>query len=136
MDDNQCVSKHKTIQEGRSFPQLKKCTTCCQDFHCPFCSFSLFHPTKLSKVKSHLESHLKRAHCIHCDSMVLRKPDFMKHLSFCKGKHPATITSIPAPTISNSSSVVFCFQRPTRKLSSSFHKYFVNVRSHFKMCVR
>ncbi|XP_065132856.1 uncharacterized protein [Paramisgurnus dabryanus] len=109
--------KHITIQEGRAIPELQRCTTCCKDFHCPFCSSSLFHPTKLSKVKYHLESHFKRAvlhegytihrcgldcrpkwhyHCIHCNSMLIRRQDFMKHLSFCKGKHPDTSTTIPA----------------------------------------
>ncbi|KAG9266050.1 early growth response protein 1-like [Astyanax mexicanus] len=45
---------HITIQEGRAMPKLERCTTCCKKFHCPFCSSSLFNPTKLSKVKTHL----------------------------------------------------------------------------------
>ncbi|XP_044041387.1 zinc finger protein 37-like isoform X2 [Siniperca chuatsi] len=106
---------HVTIQEGSSLPELKRCTTCCKDYHCPFCSSTLFHPTKLSKVRTHLESHFNRAvlhegytihrcgldcrpqwhyHCIHCQSMLSRKPDFIKHLSLCKEKHPAITPSI------------------------------------------
>ncbi|KAJ4941148.1 hypothetical protein JOQ06_027435, partial [Pogonophryne albipinna] len=50
-----------SIQEGRSLPDLQRCTTCCNDFHCPFCVSGLFSPTKHSKVKSHLESHFHRA---------------------------------------------------------------------------
>ncbi|KAK1885480.1 Translation initiation factor IF-2 [Dissostichus eleginoides] len=52
---------HITIQEGRSLPDLQRCTTCCEDFHCPFCASNVFHPAKLSKVKTHLESHFNRA---------------------------------------------------------------------------
>ncbi|KAG7274042.1 hypothetical protein CRUP_030764 [Coryphaenoides rupestris] len=52
---------HITIQEGRCLPELKKCTTCCKDFHCPFCSAAVFHPAKWSKIRSHLESHFNRA---------------------------------------------------------------------------
>ncbi|KAJ4948554.1 hypothetical protein JOQ06_020087, partial [Pogonophryne albipinna] len=52
---------HISIQEGRSLPDLQRCTTCCNDFHCPFYVSGLFSPTKHSKVKSHLESHFHRA---------------------------------------------------------------------------
>ncbi|CAL8263689.1 unnamed protein product [Lota lota] len=109
---------HITIQEGRSLPELKKCTTCCKHFHCPFCSSNLFHPTKLSKVRTHLESHFNRAvlhegytihrcgldcrqrwhyHCIHCQSMLSRKLDFIKHLSVCKKRPLKIAPTIPAP---------------------------------------
>ncbi|KAG7239571.1 hypothetical protein INR49_028722 [Caranx melampygus] len=47
-------------------------------------------------------------HCIYCQSMLSRKPDFIRHLSFCKNRHPplppitqssvTTTTTIPAPT--------------------------------------
>lgn len=63
---------HITIQKGGSFPELKRCSTCCSAYHCPFCRPSLFRPTKLSKVRAHLDSHFNRAvfHagkvCKHC----------------------------------------------------------------------
>lgn len=63
---------HVTIQKGGSFPELKRCSTCCSAYHCPFCRPSLFRPTKLSKVRAHLDSHFNRAvfHagkvCKHC----------------------------------------------------------------------
>ncbi|KAJ7989980.1 hypothetical protein DPEC_G00310110 [Dallia pectoralis] len=59
MDTKQTM--HITIQKGRSLPELERCTTCCNVFHCPFCSSTLFHSTKLSKVRTHLESHFSRA---------------------------------------------------------------------------
>lgn len=112
---------HITIQEGSSLPELERCTTCCTDFHCPFCSSVLFHPTKLCKVRIHLENHFNRAvlhegytihrcgldcrpqwhyHCIYCHSMLSRKRDFVKHLSLCKEKHPALTLAIKAPKTS------------------------------------
>ena len=38
-----------TIQNGRSLPKLKRRTTCFKDFHCPFCSSTLSHSTKLRR---------------------------------------------------------------------------------------
>ncbi|XP_061573571.1 uncharacterized protein LOC133440346 isoform X2 [Cololabis saira] len=111
------TNMHITIQRGSSLPELQRCRTCCDQYHCPFCQSSLFHPTKLSKVKSHLEAHFKRAmshegytihrcglqcksdlhyHCIHCQSILIRRADFIKHLALCKAKHPAVI-GIQAP---------------------------------------
>lgn len=52
---------HITIQKGGRFPELKRCSTCCTAYHCPFCRPSLFRPTKLSKVRAHLDSHFNRA---------------------------------------------------------------------------
>ncbi|KAF3836622.1 hypothetical protein F7725_029180 [Dissostichus mawsoni] len=107
---------HITIQEGRSLPDLQRCTTCCEDFHCPFCASNVFHPAKLSKVKTHLESHFNRAvlhegytihrcalncrpewhfHCFYCQSMLMRKADFIKHLALGKAKHSAITPIIP-----------------------------------------
>lgn len=50
------------MQEGLTLPQLAKCMAC-QKYHCPFCSPTLFNPTKLSKCKKHLDLHLNRAVC-------------------------------------------------------------------------
>ncbi|XP_034095094.1 uncharacterized protein LOC117561664 isoform X1 [Gymnodraco acuticeps] len=111
---------HITIREGRSLPDLQRCTTCCNDFHCPFCVSRLFSPTKHCKVKSHLESHFQRAvlhegytihrcglncrpdyhfHCCYCQSMHTRKSGFVKHLALCKAKHSAITPIIPDPAI-------------------------------------
>ncbi|KAJ8000116.1 hypothetical protein DPEC_G00201510 [Dallia pectoralis] len=59
MDTNRTM--HITIQEERSLPGLERCTTCCNGFHCPFCSSALFHSTKWSKIRNHLQSHFSRA---------------------------------------------------------------------------
>ncbi|XP_041844142.1 uncharacterized protein LOC121641866 [Melanotaenia boesemani] len=113
------MTMHITIQEGRTLPDLKRCSTCCNNFHCPFCRSALFHPTKLSKVKTHLQSHFNRAvlhegytihrcgldcrpqwhyHCPRCISVILRRSDFNKHLSFCKKKQKAlAILTAPPP---------------------------------------
>ncbi|XP_028310556.1 uncharacterized protein LOC114468079 isoform X2 [Gouania willdenowi] len=108
---------HITIQKGRSIPALNRCTTCCDNYHCPFCCSTLFRPQRLSKVMTHVESHFNRAvlhegytihrcglncrprchyHCIYCQSTLLRKEDFIKHLSLCNKKHPAPVSSSPA----------------------------------------
>ncbi|XP_023152047.1 mucin-2-like [Amphiprion ocellaris] len=124
MDDQKTM--HITIRKGRSLPQLERCATCCTDFHCPFCSSVLFHPTRLSKVRLHLENHFNRAvlhegytihrcgldcrarmhyNYIYCHSMLSRKRDFMKHLSLCKEKHPAltfTFRALKTSTIQTS----------------------------------
>ncbi|TWW61589.1 Gypsy retrotransposon integrase-like protein 1 [Takifugu flavidus] len=98
---------HITIQKGGRFPELKRCSTCCTAYHCPFCRPSLFRPTKLSKVRAHLDSHFNRAvfhaeytihrcglkcrphwhyHCIYCKTMLFRKADFRNHLRICEAK--------------------------------------------------
>ncbi|XP_034055087.1 uncharacterized protein LOC117534923, partial [Gymnodraco acuticeps] len=109
---------HITIREGRSLPDLQRCTTCCEDFHCPFCASNVFQSAKLSKVKAHLESHFNRAvlhegytihrcalhcrpewhfHCFYCQATLMRKADFLKHLALGKAKISA-ITPIPDPS--------------------------------------
>ncbi|KAL3057899.1 hypothetical protein OYC64_008200 [Pagothenia borchgrevinki] len=111
---------HISIQEGRSLPDLRQCTTCCKVFHCPFCASNEFHPAKLGKVQTHLESHFKRAvlhegytihrcalncrpgfhfHCFYCQSMLTRKPNFIKHLALWKAKPSAITPIIPDPSI-------------------------------------
>ncbi|KAI4795305.1 hypothetical protein KUCAC02_031508 [Chaenocephalus aceratus] len=104
---------HITIREGRSLPDLQRCTTCCEDFHCPFCASTVFQSAKLSKVKAHLESHFNRAvlhegytihrcalhcrpewhfHCFfYCQATLMRKADFIKHLALGKAKISAII---------------------------------------------
>nr|XP_033944478.1 uncharacterized protein zgc:113210 [Pseudochaenichthys georgianus]XP_033944479.1 uncharacterized protein zgc:113210 [Pseudochaenichthys georgianus] len=117
-DSPKCSDMHITIREGRSLPHLQRCTTCCKDFHCPLCASNVFHPAKLSKVQAHLESHFNRAvlhegytihrcalncrpqchfHCFYCQSTLMRKPDFIKHLALCKAKHTAITAIIPDP---------------------------------------
>ncbi|KAI4823000.1 hypothetical protein KUCAC02_008515 [Chaenocephalus aceratus] len=117
-DSPKCCNMHITIREGRSLPDLQRCTTCCKDFHCPLCASNVFHPAKLSKVQAHLESHFNRAvlhegytihrcalncrpqchfHCFYCQSTLMRKPDFIKHLALCKAKHTAITAIIPDP---------------------------------------
>ncbi|KAF3847157.1 hypothetical protein F7725_020185 [Dissostichus mawsoni] len=102
---------HISIQEGRSLPDFQRCTTCCEDFHCPFCASNVFHPAKSSKVQTHLESHFNRAvlyegytihrcalnckprfhfHCFYCQSMLTCKADFIKHLALCKIQSPSS----------------------------------------------
>ncbi|KAJ4923109.1 hypothetical protein JOQ06_021353 [Pogonophryne albipinna] len=86
---------HITIREGRSLPDLQRCTTCCEDFHCPFCASNVFQSAKLSKVKAHLESHFNRA-VLH-EATLMRKADFIKHLALGKAKLSAITPIIPEP---------------------------------------
>ncbi|CAM4720373.1 unnamed protein product [Leuciscus chuanchicus] len=112
---------------------------CCIDYHCPFCSSAVFQSTKLSKVRTHLESHFNRAvlhegytihrcglhcrpqlhyHCIHCQSMLFRKSDFIKHLSLCKEDHSAITSTLPDQTTKTTSipslrTATTTFQDPT-----------------------
>lgn len=94
-----------TIQMGKSLPEIKRCTDCCRDFHCPFCDPNHFYPTNPWKVKTHLKTHFNRSinheeftihrcgrscrtdlhyHCLYCKSTVLRKEHFIKHLQHCR----------------------------------------------------
>ncbi|XP_075880365.1 uncharacterized protein LOC142886952 isoform X2 [Nelusetta ayraudi] len=114
---------HITIQEGSSLPELQRCTTCCDLYHCPYCQSSLFKPTYLCKVKSHVEGHFKRAvshegytilrcglqcksqlhyHCVHCQATVLRRESFVKHLRVCKNKQPAVKASATVAQVTQS----------------------------------
>ncbi|XP_043985652.1 uncharacterized protein LOC122838779 isoform X1 [Gambusia affinis] len=103
---------HITVQMGRSLPSVKKCICCpSPQYHCPFCGPGFFKPTKLSKVKIHMDGHFNKAvsyidytihrcglscrkrqhfHCLYCTATVLRKRDLKVHLSFCHMKHTRT----------------------------------------------
>ncbi|XP_007568504.2 uncharacterized protein LOC103149342 isoform X3 [Poecilia formosa] len=103
---------HITVQTGRSLPSMKKCHCCpSPQYHCPFCGPGFFKPTKLSKVKIHMDGHFNKAvsyldytihrcglgcrkrqhfHCLYCTATVLRKRDLKVHLSFCHMKHTRT----------------------------------------------
>ncbi|XP_039992584.1 uncharacterized protein LOC120795103 [Xiphias gladius] len=106
MDSDQQSKAHVSIQRGLSIPPLQKCNSCCSPgkFHCPFCSPAFFKPTKRSRVRLHLDNHLRRAfyvgeytihrcglecrkqphyHCLYCTATVMRKRDFTNHLPFC-----------------------------------------------------
>ncbi|KAJ4939271.1 hypothetical protein JOQ06_028727 [Pogonophryne albipinna] len=96
---------HITIREGRSLPDLQRCTTCCKDIHCPLCASNVFHPAKLNKVQAHLESHFNRAVLHEDNSTLMRKADFIKHLALCKAKHTA-ITPFIYPYLSYTLSIV------------------------------
>ncbi|KAK1889105.1 Primosomal protein N' [Dissostichus eleginoides] len=78
---------HISIQEGRSLPDFQRCTTCCEDFHCPFCASNVFHPAKSSKVQTHLESHFNRA--------VLHEGKVCKH-SLVKCKWSCNVSALKA----------------------------------------
>ncbi|XP_076145003.1 deaminated glutathione amidase isoform X1 [Alosa pseudoharengus] len=101
------LASHVTIQKGKTLPKYDQCRTCCDQFHCPFCTAEYFKPTRASSVNRHLTLHFNRAvqhegytihrcglgcrpqlhyHCIYCQSMLLRKEDFDKHLVWCKAK--------------------------------------------------
>ncbi|XP_032428860.1 uncharacterized protein LOC116726300 [Xiphophorus hellerii] len=103
---------HITVQMGRSLPSVKKCFCCpSPQYHCPFCGPGFFKPTKLSKVKIHMDGHFNKAvsyidytihrcglscrkrqhfHCLYCTATVLRKRDLKVHLSFCHMKRTRT----------------------------------------------
>lgn len=53
--------KHISIQRGSALPLLIQCTTCCRNFHCPFCDASIFKPTRRNKLTSHMKIHFKKA---------------------------------------------------------------------------
>ncbi|XP_072237031.1 uncharacterized protein [Leuresthes tenuis] len=103
-----CGQFHTSIRKGLSFPPLERCTTCCSLYHCPICSPANFKPTKRSRVMIHFDNHLRRAcyvgeytihkcglecrkqphfHCLHCNGTLVKKRDFLSHLSFCQENH-------------------------------------------------
>ncbi|KAA0709702.1 hypothetical protein E1301_Tti019874 [Triplophysa tibetana] len=109
--------RHVTIQHRKKVLQLQKCKECCNSFHCPFCASNIFKPTRLIKLKMHLQSHCKKAivhedfivhrcglgcrpslhyHCMFCTSTVLRRDDFKNHLQVCKRKQLVTIEKLSA----------------------------------------
>ncbi|XP_048848204.1 uncharacterized protein LOC125718401 [Brienomyrus brachyistius] len=114
-------TKHPTIQRGQSLPQLSQCSKCCSWFHCPFCTATVFKPTRLGKLKMHLKSHFNKAvlhegftihrcgldcrptlhyHCLYCQFTVLRRSDFANHLLLCKVKqHVVPGSEAPSLTL-------------------------------------
>ncbi|XP_029946718.1 uncharacterized protein LOC115387916 [Salarias fasciatus] len=106
MDDGQPQKIPVSIQRGFSIPRLQKCLTCCGavKYHCPFCLPKIFKPAKRSKVKEHLEYHLKQAfyigeytihrcglecraqphyHCLYCSNMMTTKVNLTNHIPMC-----------------------------------------------------
>ncbi|XP_065119462.1 uncharacterized protein [Paramisgurnus dabryanus] len=111
-----------SIQRGREFPTLEKCTSCCSLYHCPFCSTVFYKPSKKSKLQSHLQLHFSRAvihddytihrcglscktklhyHCVYCSSIVYRRDNFEAHLKGCKIRNASftTTTSTIIPDV-------------------------------------
>nr|XP_055043934.1 uncharacterized protein LOC129430597 [Misgurnus anguillicaudatus] len=111
-----------SIQRGREFPTLEKCTSCCSLYHCPFCSTVFYKPSKKSKLLSHLQLHFSRAvihddytihrcglscrtklhyHCVYCSSIVFRRDNFEAHLKGCKIRNASftTTTSTIIPDV-------------------------------------
>ncbi|XP_071345709.1 uncharacterized protein [Trachinotus anak] len=107
MSSGQRPKVHVSIQKGLCIPPLNKCTSCCSPgkFHCPFCLPVFFKPTKLCRVRLHLENHLRKAiyvddytihrcglgcrrrqhyHCLYCTATLIRTRDFSNHLPVCK----------------------------------------------------
>uniref|UniRef100_A0A1A8NSI5 Si:ch211-119d14.3 n=1 Tax=Nothobranchius rachovii TaxID=451742 RepID=A0A1A8NSI5_9TELE len=122
---------HITIQKGMSLPRLKKCSCCPTPlYHCPFCVTEVFKPTRQSKLRSHMNGHMRRAfffddytihrcalgcrkqqhfHCLYCSATILRRCDIKNHLSICFKKH---MQSSPTPGHEKSSLL------PTQKQGS------------------
>ncbi|KAK7133382.1 hypothetical protein R3I94_015303 [Phoxinus phoxinus] len=129
-------TRHISIQKGQTFPQLQRCTKCCNNFHCPFCMVSVFKPSRQDKLKLHLKIHSKKAvvhgdfnchrcglgcrpslhfHCVYCSTTIIRKNDFKNHLLVCKHKlHSesakkkvsSSSTAVTAPSIINTQSII------------------------------
>ncbi|XP_052410189.1 uncharacterized protein LOC127956362 isoform X1 [Carassius gibelio] len=112
-------TRHITIQNGDALPELQQCNKCCSNYHCPFCAASVFKPAKLVKLKTHLQSHFNKAvvcggytihrcglgcrpalhhHCPYCETTILKRGDFEKHVQVCKKTPPPTSATIPSPT--------------------------------------
>uniref|UniRef100_A0A1A7Y965 Si:ch211-119d14.3 n=1 Tax=Iconisemion striatum TaxID=60296 RepID=A0A1A7Y965_9TELE len=113
---------HITIQKGMSLPRTTKCSCCPTPlFHCPFCVTDVFKPTRQSKLRCHMNGHMRRAfffedytihrcalgcrkqqhfHCLYCPATILRRCDIKNHLSICFKKH---MQSPPTPAHGKSS---------------------------------
>ncbi|XP_013884604.1 uncharacterized protein LOC106532963 [Austrofundulus limnaeus] len=107
MNSLEPTKSHVTIRRGLTFPPLRQCTTCCPPglYHCPFCLPGFFKPTKRSRVRLHLEIHIRRAcfvgeytihkcsldcitrphyHCLYCISPLLSRLDLNRHVLLCE----------------------------------------------------
>ncbi|XP_073672806.1 uncharacterized protein [Garra rufa] len=130
------TTRHITIQKRQAFPQLERCTKCCNNFHCPFCMPSIFKPSRPDKVKFHLKCHCNKAvvhgdftihrcglgcraslhyHCMYCPTTILRRSDFKNHLQVCKHNPSSetatkmlssTSAAVTAPTIINTPLII------------------------------
>ncbi|KAK2853772.1 hypothetical protein Q5P01_006433 [Channa striata] len=132
MGDDERLNVHISIQKGFSFPPLQKCNRCCSPakFHCPFCLPAFFKPTKHSRLRLHLENHLRRAffigvkcvicvseytvhrcglecrsqphfHCLYCAATLIRKRDFTHHIPFCQNSHKSRVSQLKSPDTEN-----------------------------------
>ncbi|XP_039594984.1 uncharacterized protein LOC120516999 [Polypterus senegalus] len=135
---------HISVCTANSTLALKRCTTCCSQFHCPLCAVGNFKPTKFSRAQRHLKLHFtnglvydgytickcnlpcrKRSHfhCPKCAKTILRKHNMIAHLKGCRGSSsgPASVSSAegqtPAPTLSlTKTGHLVVYQTPKRSL--------------------
>ncbi|KAJ8381015.1 hypothetical protein SKAU_G00017930 [Synaphobranchus kaupii] len=101
------AQRHITIVRKGVFPTLQQCRSCCRLVHCPFCKESVYKPKFMYHVKRHIQIHLKYGvhygdyiicrcnlecrkvahfHCLWCSKTILRKEDFLNHLTVCQEK--------------------------------------------------
>lgn len=52
---------HHSIIPCGGNPAVKRCTTCCSQFHCPLCPKGMFKPSQPAKLQRHLDVHIKNA---------------------------------------------------------------------------
>ncbi|XP_059215744.1 uncharacterized protein LOC131993753 [Centropristis striata] len=102
---------HLSVFSLDEIPAVERCTTCCSQFHCPLCPKHLFKPSKPSRVRQHLEVHIKNAitfedkkicrcnltcrngghyHCPICDTTVIRRTDMEAHVKSCAIQQTST----------------------------------------------
>ncbi|KAJ8262720.1 hypothetical protein COCON_G00151770 [Conger conger] len=104
---HRALKRHITIVRKGAFPTLQQCRSCCRLIHCPFCKESVYKPKFMYHVKRHIQIHLKYGvpygdyiicrcnlecrkvshfHCLWCSKTILRKEDFLNHLTVCQEK--------------------------------------------------
>ncbi|KAM4536415.1 uncharacterized protein PAE49_021033 [Odontesthes bonariensis] len=129
---------HVSITTSGTVPKIERCTTCCDQFHCPMCL--RFKPTRLSKLQTHFESHKKSGilfkdkiicrcgltcrdsghyHCPLCSKTVLRRPDMTRHLETCRGPMTAASPEQASPPTHHAAAAVSSSVLSLQHVSSS-----------------
>ncbi|KAJ8271012.1 hypothetical protein GJAV_G00121770 [Gymnothorax javanicus] len=98
---------HVSVFTKNLKPDVKCCTTCCKQYHCPICPKLKSFP--LTKFARHLDVHVKNAiafkdmficrcnlqcrdvghfHCPLCGRTIIRRIDMEVHLKVCSSAQP------------------------------------------------
>ncbi|XP_028849092.1 uncharacterized protein LOC114797941 [Denticeps clupeoides] len=115
---------HASIWKINDLPTIRRCSTCCSNYHCPQCPVTKFKTASFARARIHETVHLRNGiffnefiinkckldcrkeghhHCPICSMTFVRRDVFVSHLLSCKSTSSASssaLSSVPEPNVS------------------------------------